>query len=87
MTCTGRCCLCASEEGSHIATSADAEAASAAESVAAAGGSLSEGLSLAVAQQELNNIDELLQLEPDCKGAIDAKCVSFHIPCCGRLSA
>ncbi|KAL8274093.1 hypothetical protein Esti_001935 [Eimeria stiedai] len=44
-----------------------------AEAVAAAGGQLSAHLTREFAENELKNVEELLELEPECKGALEAK--------------
>lgn len=76
-SCTACCCPCTAGPRNVIPTEvADSEAACNAEAVAAAGGSLSEGVSLDLAQQEMNNIEELLRIEPGCKGALHVKYAS-----------
>ncbi|KAL8447975.1 hypothetical protein Emag_004089 [Eimeria magna] len=49
------------------------EDAALAEAVAAAGGELSVHLTREFAEDELKKVEELLEIEPDCKGALEAK--------------
>lgn len=70
---TGSCCACTTLEANFGGTGGDADAVNQEEAVAAARGGLSRTLSLSLAQNELSSVEKLLELEPDCKGALEAK--------------